>query len=79
MSNHGPRRRRSRAKRPGGLPKGAHRRPDGNYVVQSVGPPDKRGRRLRIRAVHRSEPDATKVAQALIAIAIEQAQGPADH
>jgi hypothetical protein len=36
------------------------------------------GRVLRVRAVHRVEPDATAVAQALIAIVLEQAQAERD-
>ena len=73
------RKRASRTRRPNARPKGAYPLPTGDYVMQSIGPPDKRGRRLRIRAVHRAEPDAAKVAQALIALAIEQAQDRADH
>jgi hypothetical protein len=62
------RKRASRAKHPGSLPRSAYRLPTGDSVVTGArGPPDKRGRRLRIRAVHRTESDVDKVAQALIA------------
>jgi hypothetical protein len=56
------------------LPKSAYRLPTGGYVTESVGPANKRGRRIRIRAVHRDEIDADNVAQALIAISLEQNQ-----
>lgn len=58
-------------------PKGAYWLPTGDYVVRSIGPLNKAGRRIRIHAVHRAEPDAAKVAQALIAIAIERAHADA--
>jgi hypothetical protein len=47
----------------------------------SVGPPNKRGRRMRILAVHRDEPDPKKLADALIAIVLERhrAQHGEDH
>ena len=67
------RKRASRARRSSSRPKGSYPLPAGDYVVQSVGPLDKRGRRLRIKAVHRAEPDAAKVAQALIELAQERA------
>lgn len=73
MSRHDRRAKRARPKRPSGLPKGAYRVPSGDYVVQSIGSPDKRGRQLRIKAIHRTEPDAAKVAEALIALAIDRA------
>ena len=71
------RKRASRAKQHNARPKGAYVLPTGDYVVQSIGPPDTRGRRIRVRAVHRAEPDAAKVAQALIAIGIERAHDDA--
>ena len=75
MSKPKRRRRPSRVRRRNSLPKGADRLPIGDDVVTgSWGPPDKRGRRIRVRAIHRAEPDAAKVAQALIALAIELAQ-----
>jgi hypothetical protein len=67
-------RRKSRAKHSTGPPRGAYPLPSGGYVTESVGPPDRRGRRIRIRAVHRDQPDAAMVAQALIALVIERAQ-----
>ena len=68
------RRRRSRSTRLDSRPKGAYPLPTGGYVSDSVGPLDKRGRRIRIRAVHRAEIDPKAVAQVLIAIVVEQAQ-----
>jgi hypothetical protein len=70
------RRRRSRSKYPNALPKGAYYLPNGSYVTQSVGPPNQRGQRPRVRGVHRSVPDPKAVAQALLAIAIERVQAP---
>jgi hypothetical protein len=56
-------------------PKGSYPLPTGGYIsAGSWGPPDKRGRRLRIRAVHRAEVDPKAIAQVLIALAIEKAQ-----
>jgi hypothetical protein len=72
MSKRRPR--RSRAKDPNGLPKGAHRLPNGNYVMSSAPAPiNERGRRLSITAVRKAEPDPAQVAKALVAIAIELA------
>jgi hypothetical protein len=65
-------RRRSRA-RPGALPKGAYRLPSGNYVV--TGPwsePNKRGRRIRIVAVHRDDTDVDKVVRALLDVVTDE-------
>ena len=63
--------RRSLARHPNGLPKGAYRLPTGGYVVEGPwGPRNKRGRRIRIIAVHRDQPDAAKIAQALLAIVV---------
>lgn len=73
------RRRSSHSKQSQSQPKGSYPLPDGTYVTESIGPPDRRGRRLRIRAVHHAEPDADKVARALIAWVIERAQDRADH
>jgi hypothetical protein len=66
-----------RKRRAGGStrPKGSYPLPTGGYVITgSWGPPDKRGRRLRIRAAHRAEVDPKAVAQVLIALAVEQAR-----
>jgi hypothetical protein len=65
-------RRRSRSRNLEGLRKGAYRLPTGGYVTESVGLPNKRGRRIRIVAVHRQEPDPKKIADALIAIILER-------
>jgi hypothetical protein len=63
----------SRSDRSSHLPKGAHRLPSGNYVMSSVGPPNKHGRRVRITAVHCAEPDPTQIAKVLIAWILDQA------
>jgi hypothetical protein len=65
--------RRSRSKRKDSLPKGAYRLPTGGCVTDFVAPP-MRGRRIRVVAVHRDEPDADKVARALIAIVLDEHQ-----
>jgi len=71
-------RRRSRAK-PGALPKGSCRLSDGGYVVAGPwSPPSKRGRRIRIVAVRRDEPDANKIARALLDIIIDEQQNGQD-
>ena len=62
----------SRSKHPDGLPKGGYRLPNGNYVTESVGPPNSKGRRLRITAVHRAEPDPAQVAKVLVAWMLAQ-------
>ncbi len=65
--------RKPRANNPNVLPKSAYRLPSGNYVVErSWGPPNRRGRRLRITAVHRGQPDANKLAQVLLDIVTQQ-------
>jgi hypothetical protein len=69
MSKH--KRRRARAKNPNALPKGAYRLPNGGYATESVGPPNKRGRRIRICAVHRDAPDVDKMVRALLGIIAE--------
>ena len=71
---------RKRRARASTRPKGSHPLPTGGYIATGPwGPPDKRGRRLRIRAVHRAEPDPKAVAQALLAIVLEQAQAEQEH
>jgi hypothetical protein len=57
---------------------GAYPHPAGGYLSESVSPPDKRARRIRIRAVHRAQVDPKAVAQVVIAIAVEQAQAERD-
>lgn len=52
-----------------GLPKGAYRLPNGNYVTESVGPPDKDGRRLKFVALHRAQPDVHLLSRALMHVA----------
>ncbi len=66
--------RRSRARDPNGLPKGAYRLPDGNYMTAPVTTTSARGRRISVRAVVRAEPDAKKVADVLLAIVTERAE-----
>ena len=73
------RRRKSRSKQTADLPKGAHLLPNGSYVTTMIGSADARGRRLRVHAVHRAEPDPKAVAQALLALVLEQAQAEQEH
>ena len=75
MSKRKPRRRRSRAKKTSALPKGAYRLPTGGYVRS--GPttaPNKQGRRFRIVAVHRDEPDVDKITRAMLDIIVDEQQ-----
>lgn len=72
------RKRASHAKRSNARPKGAYPLPNGDYVVESVGWRDKRGRRISVRAVHRTEPDAKLIAHVLLRIVAEQHTGPVD-
>lgn len=66
---------RKRRSRSDALPKGAYRLPNGDYVVTGPwGPPSKRGRHIRVRAVHRAEPDAEKVAAAVLAVVTQELQ-----
>jgi hypothetical protein len=55
-------------------PKGSYPLPTGGYISTSAYRSERTGRVLRVRAVHRDVVDPKAVAQALIAIAIEQAQ-----
>ena len=56
------------------LPKGAYRLPTGGYVtVGKWGPPDHRGRRIKIIAVHKDPPDIDRIARALIMMAEDMA------
>jgi len=74
-----PKKRKSRRKGP--LPKGAYRLPNGNYVTEHVGPyyDTQRGpERLRLRAVHIDPPNVEKLAQAFMAIAVEEAKRKKD-
>ena len=52
--------------------KGAYPLPDGTWVTQSVGKPDKRGARIGIRAIHRKDPDLRQLARAFVRLAEEQ-------
>jgi hypothetical protein len=70
------RRRRSRGST---RPKGSYPLPTGGYLSTSAHRSERTGRVLRIRAVHRAEVDPKAVAQALIALAIEQAQAERDE
>jgi hypothetical protein len=64
-------RRKSRAKN--ALPKGSYPVPAGGYVTESVHV-SADGRRLRVKAYHRAEPDLEMLARALIALADDQAR-----
>lgn len=55
-------------------PKGSYPLPTGGYMSTSTYRSSRTGRVIRIRAVHRTDIDPKAVAQALIAIMIEQAQ-----
>lgn len=59
-----------RSRRKSALPKGAYRLPQGGHVTESVHVA--KGRRIRIRAVHRAEPDYKKLALALLELAKQQ-------
>lgn len=64
---------RKRKQRKNDLPKGAYRLPDGNYVTTGPwGQPDKKGRRIRVTAVHRAEPDVRLLARALLEVAKQE-------
>lgn len=66
--------RKSRA-RPGALPKGGYRLPDGNIMLPPGQPTImKTGRVLTIRVVLRDPPDYKQLAQAFLAIAREEAK-----
>lgn len=55
-------------------PKGSYPLSSGDYVVTGPWiPVGKKGRAIRTRAVHRAEPDAKVVAQALLQIAASEA------
>ena len=58
--------RKSRSKYSDSLPKGSYRLPWGGYVSESIGPPDKFGRRVRLRAVHNPNPDPKELARVLV-------------
>ena len=69
-------RRKSRAK-PGALPKGAYRLPDGNIMLPPGKPTVlKNGRSISIRAVLRDPPDYDRLARVLLDIARDQATKP---
>lgn len=64
---------RKRRSRPDAWPKSAYRLPNGTYVVAGPwGPPNKRGRRIRVVGLHRAELDAKKVAAALVDVAMRE-------
>ncbi len=68
------RKRRCSRARPGSLPKGAYRLPNGNYVTKPVHGETPNGRRISIVAVRRDPVDAQLLAQALLDLAREQAR-----
>lgn len=65
---------RKRRARRSTRPKGSYPLPTGGYVSTSSYHSARTGRVLRVRTVHRAEVDPKAVAQALMALAIEQAQ-----
>lgn len=69
---------RKRRSRGSTRPKGSYPLPTGGYVSTSSYRSPRTGRVLRIHAAHRAEMDPKTVAQALIAIAIEQAHAERD-
>lgn len=69
---------RKRRARRSARPKGSYPLPTGGYVSTSTYRSPRTRRVLRVRAAHRAEPDAKAVAQALVAIVLEQAQATQD-
>lgn len=69
---------RKRHARRSARPKGSYPLPTGGYVSSSTYRSPRTGRVLRVRAVHRAEPDPKAAAQALMAIVLEQAQAEQD-
>jgi hypothetical protein len=66
MAKH--KRRAKKHSSPPRRPKGSYPLPNGNYVVTTYHR-TKSGKALRIRAVHRAEPDVRRVTEALTQIA----------
>lgn len=60
--------RKSRAKHPGSLPKGAYRRPDGTFVTRTTGVTTS-GRRISVRSVRYEQPDILRLARTFLQIA----------
>src|SRR4051812_38328946 len=70
MSKQRKKHHKSRAKQANGLPKGAYRLPNGNIMLPPVvSAPDKRGRRIRVEAELRAEPDVKQIARILVEMA----------
>ena len=53
-------------------PKGSYPHPDGGYVTEHIGLPDKHGRRIRLRFLHHAEPDAEKLARVFVELAKQE-------
>jgi len=67
------RKRRSRAKRTTGLPKGAYRLPTGGIVLpSSISQPDDRGRRIRVTGIRHEHINQRKLAEALVYLLQDQ-------
>lgn len=64
--------RRSKSTRSGTRPKGSYPVPGGGYATELVGPPNRRGRRIRTVAVHRAEPHVKPIVDALLALVAEE-------
>lgn len=62
------------------LPKGAHRLPTGSYVsVGKWSEADRRGRRVRITAVHKDPPDMDKLTRAFLHLAQQLTEADAQR
>jgi hypothetical protein len=61
------------------LPKSAYPHPGGGYVIQHITEPDDRGRRLRVRGHVKAEPDPKRIAEVIIAVALEQVGRSSEH
>jgi len=79
MSKRPWKRRKSRAARRSGLPKGGYRLPTGGILMPAVvGPPDRNGRCIVVRAVRRDPIDLKLLAKALVAAARDEAARKTD-
>ena len=67
-------RRHSRAKRPGDMPKGEYRLPTGGYVTKPTGGATANGRHLYVRGIWRDEPDVQSLARAFLQLAEDLAE-----
>lgn len=66
--------RRSRAKHPGGLPKGAYRLPTGGYAEIIGRFQTRRGQQFHIVGIRREQPDVERIAQAVLELARQLAR-----